>query len=99
MEPISHAPFRNHLACIVADVRFRGRFVQEDELYPICNALMPEGCRLKPNVFENAFAGHDGVTSKPYRYFLLTDDDFNVVNVGVKAVFAVHKYRIGNQRK
>lgn len=53
---------------------------------------------MKPNVFENAFAGEDGLSIKPYRYFL-ADDDYNVVNVGEQTVFVAHKYRDGNERK
>jgi hypothetical protein len=59
---------------------------------------MPEGCRLKLNVFENAFAGEDGLSTKPYHYFL-ADGDFNVVNVGKQTVFVAHKYWDGNERK
>jgi hypothetical protein len=97
MESLTHAPFRNqHVACLVADKRLRDRFVSEDELYLICNTLMPACCRLKPSIFERAFSGIDGVTSKPYRFFLTNDDDFNVVDVGERAVFAVKKYRVDN---
>jgi hypothetical protein len=99
MEPLAHAPLRNYLACSVADKRLRNRFVSEDELIPIINALMPDGCCLKPTVFERAFANGDGVTSKKYRYFLTPDGDFNVVNVGEKVLFTVKKYREDNVRK
>jgi hypothetical protein len=48
MELLAHAPLRNYLPCIVADKRLRNRFVSEDELIPIINALMLDGCCLKP---------------------------------------------------
>lgn len=94
-----HAPLRAQLASILTDNRLKGRFILTDNILPILNATILDGHELKQNVFSSALSGSDGVSFQLYSSILDDESELEAMEIGAQAVFAVKKYRDGNDRR
>jgi hypothetical protein len=92
--PNTGTDLRVHLACFVANKRFKGSFVSTDVLHPIYKALVPNDCNLKAESLVNAFSSASGIVKSCYGDFIIDDDVFGTLEITKKAVFVACKYRI-----
>ena len=90
---------RAQLASILTDNRLKGRFILTDNILPILNATILDGHELKQNVFSSALSGSDGVSFQLYSSILDDESELEAMEIGAQAVFAVKKYRDGNDRR
>jgi hypothetical protein len=97
--PMRHAPLRAQLASILTDNRLKGRFILTDNIFPILNATILDGHELKQNVFSSALSGSDGISFQLYSSILDDESELEAMEIGAQAVFAVKKYRDGNDRR
>jgi hypothetical protein len=92
--PNTGTVLRVHLACFVANKRFKGSFVSTDVLHQIYKALVPNDCDLKAESLVNAFSSASGIVKSCYGDFIIDDDAFGTLGITKKAVFVACKYRI-----